>query len=98
MAEKDTQTPKNSRQARVDLKADAILDASRVVFPFGLILGKATLDRLAPGQILELLIMGRETCNNLLIILARSGDQVLAREAQREGIRLWVQKGSGHFR
>lgn len=76
------------------VRSDKLLDLSAMVLPFSLILCKATLERLAPGQILEVLVSGQDTLSDLLTILPRAGDHILAWEAQGEHFRLWVQKGS----
>jgi TusA-related sulfurtransferase len=74
-------------------RADSTLDASRVVFPFSLVLCKAALERLAPGQILAVLVSSRPTLEDLVTILSRGGNIILGWEAHGSGFRLWVQKG-----
>jgi len=78
---------------RPDRRADSTLDASQVVIPFSLVLCKAALERLAPGQILAVLVSSRPTLEDLVTILSRSGNVILGWEAHGTGFRLWVQKG-----
>lgn len=73
-------------------KADKILDISGVMTPFGLVLCKAALARLARGDVLEIRLQDDDTLQDLLIILERSGDRVLACEPQGGYYRVRVQK------
>jgi tRNA 2-thiouridine synthesizing protein A len=73
-------------------KADEILDISGVMIPFGLVLCKAALARLAAGEVLEIRLQDDDTLQDLLIILERSGDRVLACEQQGGYYQVWVQK------
>lgn len=74
------------------LKCDQHLDISGVVIPFSLVLSKGAMARLAPGAVLEIRLRDPETLKDLLIIVERSGDRVLAWERHDEECRLWVQK------
>jgi TusA-related sulfurtransferase len=73
-------------------KADEILDISQVMLPFGLVLCKATLVRLAAGEVLEIRLQDADTLQDLLIILERSGERVLACEQQGGYYQVWIQK------
>lgn len=77
------------------LKSDQHLDISGVVIPFSLVLCKGALARLDPGAVLEIRLRDHETLKDLLIIVERTGDRVLAWERHDEDCRLWVQKGLG---
>ena len=77
------------------MKSDQRLDISGVVIPFNLALCKATLGRMAPGAVLEIRLGADDTLQDLLIIVDRSGDQVLAWERHDEYYYLWVQKSPG---
>ncbi len=72
--------------------SDEILDISGVMMPFGLVLCKAALARLAQGAVLEIRLQDDDTLKDLLIILERSGEQVLAWEQQGPCYHVWVQK------
>jgi TusA-related sulfurtransferase len=73
-------------------KCDEILDISGVMIPFSLILCKATLARLAAGEVLEIRLQDDDTLQDLLIILERSGERVLAWEEHVGYYHVWVQK------
>ena len=77
------------------MKSDQRLDISGVVVPFSLALCKCTLARMAAGAVLEIQLQDRDTLQDLLIIVERSGDQVLAWEKRGEYFSLWVQKSPG---
>ncbi len=74
------------------MKSDQRLDISDIVMPFGLALCKSTLTRMASGAILEICLADHDTLQDLLIILKRSGDEVLAWEKHDGCYYLWVQK------
>ncbi len=74
------------------LKFDHHLDISGVVIPFSLVLCKGALAQMAPGAVLEIRLRDPETLKDLLIIVERSGDRVLAWERHDEDCCLWVQK------
>ena len=75
------------------MKSDQRLDISGVVIPFSLVLCKGALAQMAPGAVLEIRLSDYETLQDLLIIVERSGDHILAWEQQDEHCFLWVQKG-----
>jgi TusA-related sulfurtransferase len=74
------------------MKSDQRLDISEVVLPFSLAICKCTLAHMAAGGVLEICLQDRDTLQDLLIIVERSGDQVLAWEKHGEYYYLWVQK------
>jgi len=74
------------------MRADQRLDISGVVIPFSLALCKSTLARMAAGAVLEIRLRDHDTLQDLLIIVERSGDDVLAWEKHEEYYQLWVQK------
>jgi len=68
-----------------------------VVLPFSLALCKAALAQMAAGAVLEIRLGDHDTLQDLLIIVERSPDQVLAWEKQAEHFSLWVRKSpAGH--
>jgi TusA-related sulfurtransferase len=71
------------------------LDISEVVIPFGLVLCKSALARMAAGSVLEIRLRDRDTLQDLLIIVERSGDHVLAWEKREEYVYVRVQKSPG---
>ncbi len=78
------------------LKSDQRLDLSGDVIPFSLAHCKAALAQLAPGEVLEIRLGDYETLQDLLIIVERSGDRVLAWERQAGYCSLWVEKCQGN--
>ncbi len=77
------------------MRSDQQLDLSGIVIPFSLVLCKGALARMAPGGVLEIRLRDHETLRNLLIIVERSQDRVLAWERREEDCCLWVQKSPG---
>jgi len=66
-----------------------------VVIPFSLALCKSALDRMAAGAVLEIRLKDHDTLQDLIIILERSGDDILAWEKQEDCYCLWVRKCAG---
>ena len=77
------------------MKSDQRLDIAGVVVPFSLALCKCTLARIAAGEVLEIRLQDRDTLQDLLIIMERSGDDVLAWEKHDDCYYLWVRKSPG---
>ena len=77
------------------MKSDQRLDISGVVIPFSLALCKSTLAQMAAGAVLEIRLRDHDTLKDLLIIVERSGDEVLAWEKHDDYYHLWVQKSLG---
>ncbi len=76
------------------MKADQQLDICAEVTPVSLAICKCTLARLASGAVLEIRLRDRDTLEDLLLIVDRSEDKVLAWEDREEHFSLWVQKSS----
>jgi TusA-related sulfurtransferase len=74
------------------IKSDQKLDVSGVVTPFSLALCKSILGRMATGAVLEIRLQDQDTLQDLLLILNRSGDQVVAWEEQNGAYYLWVRR------
>ena len=74
------------------MRSDQRLDLSGLVIPFSLALCKSTLAQMAAGAILEIRLRDRETLQDLVMIVERSGDGVLAWKKHDEYYQLWVQK------
>jgi TusA-related sulfurtransferase len=75
------------------MQADEKIDLCGMLTPYCLLQYKAALASMKPGAILEVHLRDPETIKDLLTILDRSGETVLA-EAQREDHTcLWIQKG-----
>ena len=74
------------------MRSDQRLDLSGEVIPFSLALCKSTLAQMAAGAILEIRLRDRETLQDLVMIVERSGDGVLAWKKHDEYYQLWVQK------
>ncbi|MCX5891904.1 MAG: sulfurtransferase TusA family protein [Deltaproteobacteria bacterium] len=77
------------------MKADQQLDICGEVVPVSLALCKCTLVRLPAGAVLEIRLRDRDTLEDLLMIVERSEDKVLAWENREECYSLWVRKSSG---
>jgi TusA-related sulfurtransferase len=77
------------------MKSDQQLDISGVLIPFSLALCKSALTRMAGGGVLEICLRDRETLQDLLIIVERSRDDILAWEKQDECYHVWVRKSQG---
>ena len=76
-------------------KPDQQLDLSGVLVPFSLALYKSALTRMAPGAVLEIRLQDQDTFQDLMMILKRSADQLLAWEQQDNDYYLWVRKSPG---
>ena len=74
------------------MKSDQQLDISEVVIPFSLALCKSTLARMAAGTVLEICLTDHDTLQDLLIIVERSGDDILAWEKRDSCYYLWVRR------
>ena len=77
------------------MKSDQRLDISGVVIPFSLALCKSTLARMAAGAVLEICLTDHDTLQDLLIIVERSGDDILAWEKHDDCYYLWVRRSPG---
>ncbi|MFZ5449436.1 MAG: sulfurtransferase TusA family protein [Thermodesulfobacteriota bacterium] len=79
------------------MKYDLRLDISGVVIPFSLALCKSTLAQMEAGAVLEICLKDQDTLKDLLIIVERSSDDILAWEKQDDWFYLWVRKNpEGH--
>jgi tRNA 2-thiouridine synthesizing protein A len=74
------------------MKSDQQLDISGVVVPFSLALCKSTLARMTAGAVLEICLTDHDTLQDLLIIVERSGDDILAWEKHDDCYYLWVRR------
>ena len=74
------------------LKSDARLDVSEVLMPFSLAMCKASLSHLDSGAVLQIRLSDYDTLQDLLIIVKRCGDEILAWEKHRDNYFLWVRK------
>ena len=77
------------------MRSDQRLDISGVVIPFSLALCKSALAQMAAGAVLEIRLQDHDILQDLLIIVERSGDNVLAWEKHDEYYSLWVRKSPG---
>lgn len=74
------------------MTADQQLDICREVIPVSLALYKSVLTRMGAGAALEIRLRDRDTLEDLLMIVERSGDKVLAWENREEYYSLRVRK------
>lgn len=63
-----------------------------MLIPFSLALCKSALARMTAGGVLEICLRDRDTLQDLLIIVERSRDDVLAWEKHDDCYYLWVRK------
>jgi TusA-related sulfurtransferase len=75
------------------IKADDQLDLFGIMAPYCLLMVKSTLASMKPGRVLAIHIRDPETVRDLLTVLDRSGEKVVARVQNEDVMRLWVQKG-----
>lgn len=54
---------------------------------------KLALEAIAPGEVLEVLLLGEEPARNIPRSAADEGHEVLGSEEGPEGMRLWLRKG-----
>lgn len=75
------------------MRSDEQLDICRVAVPYCLLMVKSTLTAMKPGTLLEVQVSDPDSISDLLAILARSGDQILAQEQCADHTSLLVRKG-----
>jgi len=75
------------------MRADEKLDLCGVLEPYCLLMCKSTLASMKPGAVLEIHLRDPETLKDLLTILERSQEIVLAEMQREDHTCLWVQKG-----
>jgi TusA-related sulfurtransferase len=80
-------------EAANSMRADRQLDISDVVSPISLALCKAILGQMVAGAVLEICLRDQETMRDLMMIVERSEDRVLAWEKRDELFHLWVERG-----
>ena len=77
------------------MNSDQKLNISGVVPPFSLALCKLALSRMTIGGVLEICLTDPDTLRDLLIIVERCGEEVLAWEKHENCYYLWVRKSRG---
>lgn len=75
------------------MQVERILDLCGVLAPYCLLLCTSELAQMQPGAILEVHLRDPETIEDLLTILDRSGEAVVAREQHEDRTCVWVRKG-----
>jgi TusA-related sulfurtransferase len=75
------------------MKADETLDIRSLASPFCLLMYKATLDSMRPGAVLEVHVRDPESIRDLLKILDRSGDKIMAKMQSEDCTSMWILKG-----
>jgi len=75
------------------MKADEKLDLRNIGVPFCLLTCKSTLASMKPGSVLEVRVQDPESLKDLLTILTRSGELIVAQEERQGCTYLWVEKG-----
>ncbi len=73
--------------------ADSELNLIGMLSPFGLLLCKRSLSRMATGEHLRVRLEDPEVAAHLIRIVTRGGDQVLAAEQEAESYRIHIRKG-----
>ncbi len=71
-----------------------ILDLRGVVFPLDLLKCKSRLKFMKKGKILEVIIADMDVVEDLIMIIKRSGDEVLYKKMKTDCICLGIKKGS----
>ena len=74
------------------MQADEQLDLCGIVTPCSLMLCKSTLASMKAGAILEVHLSDPETLKDLLLILKRSGEEIVKRVQHGEMTCFWVKK------
>ncbi len=74
------------------IKADEQLDLCGLIAPYCLLLCKAKLASMPSGTVLEIRVGDPETVRDLLMVLDRSGEKVVARLQSGETTHIWIQK------
>ena len=75
------------------MEADEKLDLRGLIAPCSFLLCKSRLASMKTGAVLELRVSDPETLKDLLTILDRSGDRIVARIQNADRTCLWVEKG-----
>ncbi|MDA8105685.1 MAG: sulfurtransferase TusA family protein [Nitrospiraceae bacterium] len=75
-----------------DLKADLVIDVKGLRCPRPLLTAKQTLEKMQPGQTLEVISNDSSTKASFPPYLKRSGDELLRIETEGEEIRLFIRK------
>jgi len=65
--------------------ADAVLDITQQTCPMTYVRTRLALDRLAPGQVLEVLLRGAEPAHNVPATAVQQGHEVLSLDARADG-------------
>jgi TusA-related sulfurtransferase len=76
------------------MQVEKILDLCGVLAPYCLLMCTAELAHMKPGAILEVHLRDPQTVEDLLTILGRSGETVVAQVHHEDRTCLWVQKGT----
>jgi TusA-related sulfurtransferase len=75
------------------MEADEKLDLCSIIAPYSFLLCKSRLASMKPGAVLEVRVSDPETLKDLLTILDRSGEKIVARVQNADRTCLWVEKG-----
>ncbi|MEM5786802.1 MAG: sulfurtransferase TusA family protein [Syntrophobacteraceae bacterium] len=75
------------------MQTDEKLDLCGVIAPYCFLLCKSALSSLEPGAVLEICLSDRQSLDDLLVILDRSGEKILTQEQHGGFTRIRVQKG-----
>jgi TusA-related sulfurtransferase len=74
------------------MQADKKIDLCGIIEPCSLLICKSALISLKPGAVIEIQLRDPETLKDLVAIIERSGETIIAREAHEDRTLLWVQK------
>jgi TusA-related sulfurtransferase len=75
------------------MQANKKLDLCGMLNPYCLLMFKSALASMEPGDVLEVQVRDPETLGDLLTILERSAEAVVARAQRDDRTCLWIQKG-----
>ena len=78
---------------RVESAADYFLDITSDVCPMTFVRTRLLVEKMAPGEVVEVRLVGEEPLRNVPESLAELGHEILALEPDTDGThRLWVRK------
>lgn len=72
---------------------DQVLDITRDLCPMTFVRTRLALDRMAPGQVLRVRLMGEEPRKNVPRTAVEQGHTVLAEREEEGALLLWIRKG-----
>jgi len=75
-----------------------VLDVRGTICPYPQLKTKVALDKIDPGETLEILLDDRESANNIRSIIDQLGDNILEIKDEGEEITILIQKSKRDFK